>query len=106
MAIRPHSVWLNYSYKEQMSSCIKAKVARDAVIGFSMTDFPIKSAKAAKKAATKRVAPKAAKPPNTTPKSKGRKAAKPRLLSGANWHILPPIFDHCLPALCVRLFVL
>jgi hypothetical protein len=49
-----------------------------------MTDFRIKSAKAAKKAATKRVAPKAAKPPNTTPKSKDRKVAKPRLLSGGN----------------------
>ncbi len=43
-----------------------------------------KSAKVAKKSATKRVAAKAARPRKTAPKSTSRKAAKPALLSGGN----------------------
>ncbi len=41
-------------------------------------------AKVAKKAAAKRVATKAAKPRQTAPKPRGRKAAKPTLLAGGN----------------------
>jgi hypothetical protein len=44
----------------------------------------IKSRKAAKKAAAKRVAAKAAKPRKTAPKSQSRKVAKPALLTGGN----------------------
>jgi hypothetical protein len=43
-----------------------------------------KSAKVAKKAATKRVAAKVAKPRKTAPKSESRKVAKPALLAGGN----------------------
>jgi hypothetical protein len=43
-----------------------------------------KSAKAAKKAAGKRVAVKAAKPSKTAPKPQSRKVAKPALLAGGN----------------------
>jgi hypothetical protein len=42
------------------------------------------AAKVARKAATKRVAAKVAKPRKTVPKSPSRKAAKPALLSGGN----------------------
>jgi hypothetical protein len=42
------------------------------------------SAKVAKKAATKRVAAKVAKPRKTAPKSESRKVAKPALLAGGN----------------------
>jgi hypothetical protein len=42
------------------------------------------SAKVAKKVAAKRVAAKAAKPRETAPKSRSRKAAKPTLLAGGN----------------------
>src|ERR1700730_1162693 len=44
----------------------------------------IKSTKAAKKAAAKRVAAKAAKPRKTAPKSQSRKVAKPAHLAGGN----------------------
>ena len=43
-----------------------------------------KSAKAAKKAAAKRVDAKAAKPRKTAPKSQSREVAKPALLAGGN----------------------
>jgi hypothetical protein len=43
-----------------------------------------KSAKVAKKAATKRVAAKVAKPRKTAPKSESRKVVKPALLAGGN----------------------
>jgi hypothetical protein len=44
----------------------------------------IKTTKVAKKAVTKRARTKAAKPRKTAPKSRGRNAAKPTLLSGGN----------------------
>jgi hypothetical protein len=44
----------------------------------------VKAAKTAKKPAAKRVAAKPAKPRMTAPKSKARKPAKPKLLSGGN----------------------
>jgi hypothetical protein len=44
----------------------------------------INTAKAAKKAATKRVAPKAAKPRKAAPKAQSHKLAKPALLAGGN----------------------
>ena len=43
-----------------------------------------KTSKKSAKVAAKRVAAKAAKPRNTAPKSKVRKAAKPKLLAGGN----------------------